>query len=151
MTSGSENDVATQPAIAELIPHAGSMCLLERIVRWDEGGIVAATGTHRHSDNPLRRAAQLDMVALCEYGAQAMAVHGGLLARRDGGRAPPGFLVSLRDVWLSAARLRDCGGDLEVTATRLFGDGTGWQYEFRVSHAASLLASGRVAVVLRRE
>jgi predicted hotdog family 3-hydroxylacyl-ACP dehydratase len=127
------------------------MCLLERVVRWDETQLVAATGTHRRSDHPLLRAGHLDPVVLCEYGAQAMAVHGGLLSLRDGGRAPPGFLVSLRDVWLAGIDLHDCPQDLEVVATRLFGDGAGWQYEFRVAHAATLLASGRVAVVLRRE
>ena len=139
------------PAIAELVPHAGSMCLLERVVRWDDAQLVAATGTHRRVDHPLRRAGVLDPVVLCEYGAQAMAVHGGLLARRDGRRAPPGFLVSLRDVWLAGTDLRDCIEDLEVSATRLFGDGTGWQYAFSVAHAGTPLASGRVAVVLRRE
>jgi predicted hotdog family 3-hydroxylacyl-ACP dehydratase len=127
------------------------MCLLERIVCWDTTQVVTTTGTHRRTDHPLLRQGRLDPIHLCEYGAQAMAVHGGLLAERGGGRAAPGMLVSLRDVWLGPIDLRDCSGDLEVVAMRLFGDGNGWQYEFRVSHAGVLLASGRAAVVLRRE
>jgi predicted hotdog family 3-hydroxylacyl-ACP dehydratase len=143
--------MTADPAIAALIPHTGLMCLLERIVRWDDASLVATTGTHRRSDHPLLRAGLLDPVVLCEYGAQAMAVHGGLLASREGRRAPPGLLVSLRDAWLGGGDLRDCRGDLEVVATRLFGDGNGWQYEFRVAHEGRALASGRVAVVLRHE
>jgi predicted hotdog family 3-hydroxylacyl-ACP dehydratase len=136
-------------AIRDLIPHSGSMCLLERIVAWDAGRLTAATGTHRRADNPLLRGGRLDSVHLCEYGAQAMAVHGGLLAHQQGRRAPPGLLASLRDVWLAPVAVQDCTGELEVVAMRLFGDGNGWQYEFEVFHQSVLLASGRVAVVLR--
>lgn len=139
------------PPIHELVPHTGSMCLIERIIAWDATQILAATETHRHADNPLLRHGRLDTVHLCEYGAQAMAVHGGLLAHGEGRRAPLGFLVSLRDVWLASVPVQDCAGELEVRALRLFGDGNGWQYEFTVSHDSAVLASGRVAVVLRRD
>lgn len=145
MTSGSES----LPAIADLVPHAGLMCLLERIVAWDDRRIVTATASHRRADNPLRRDGRLDAVCLCEYGAQAMAVHGGLLARRDGGRGAPGLLVSLREVWLAAGSVEALPGELEVVAERLHGDGSGWQYAFRVGHAGRPLATGRAAVVLR--
>ncbi len=138
-------------AIRDLIPHSGSMCLLERIISWDAARLKATSGTHRRADNPLRRDGRLDSVHLCEYGAQAMAVHGGLLAQKQGQRAPPGFLASLRDVWLAPIAVQDCAGELEVVAVRVFGDGNGWQYEFEVSHQSALLASGRVAVVLRRD
>ena len=42
---------------------------------------------------------------LCEYGAQAMAAHGGLLARDTGGGAKAGMLVALRGVALHVARI----------------------------------------------
>lgn len=125
------------------------MCLLDRIVAWDEGSVTAASRSHQRPDNPLLRAGRLDSVHLCEYGAQAMAVHGGLLAHRGGTRAAPGFLVSLREVWLGAGSVEGLAGELEVVATRLHGDGSGWQYRFCVSHAGVRLASGRAAVVLR--
>lgn len=138
------------PSIRELIPQAGLMCLLERVIEWDETRVVAGSATHRRGDNPLRRDGHLDSVHLCEYGAQAMAVHGGLLAHRDGRRAAPGLLVSLRDVWLVGGAIEELGGELQVAATRLHGDAAGWQYAFEVTHAGSRLASGRAAVVLRR-
>jgi predicted hotdog family 3-hydroxylacyl-ACP dehydratase len=138
------------PAIADLIPHSGSMCLLERIVAWDDTHVHLATQSHARADNPLRHAGHLSVVMLCEYGAQATAVHGGLLASRTGGRAPPGFLVSLREVSLAGVALEALSGDIEVKATRLHGDGNGWQYSFAVSHAGHTLASGRTAIMLRR-
>ena len=138
-------------AIRDLIRHSGSMCLLERVISWDAARLKATTGTHRRADNPLRRDGRLDSVHLCEYGAQAMAVHGGLLAQQQGRRAPPGLLASLRDVWLAPIAVQDCAGEREVVAVRVFGDGNGWQYEFEVSHQSALLASGRVAVVLRSD
>ena len=54
------------------------MCLLERIVEWDDERIVLESDTHRSPSNPLRQDNRLRAVHLCEYGAQAMAVHGAL-------------------------------------------------------------------------
>lgn len=137
-------------AIADLIPHAGSMCLLERILEWDDEGVRLATKTHLSPENPLRRGGSLDAVHLCEYGAQAMAVHGGLLARRDGGRANPGFLVSLRDVWLTAGSIESFTDELVVVARRQHGDAAGWQYAFEVESGGRRLASGRATIAMRR-
>jgi len=135
--------------IDELVPHSGGMCLLERVLEWDEGRVLAATATHRSPDNPLRSSGRLRAVHLCEYGAQAMAVHGGLLAAAEGGRAPPGVLVSLRDVRLGADFVEDLPGELQVEAIRLHGTPGSWQYRFVVRHEGRELASGRAAVVLR--
>jgi len=142
------NDAQRLPAIAELVPHGGAMCLLEELLAWDEEHVVVATRTHLAADHPLRRDGHLDPVHLCEYGAQAMAVHGGLLAHRQGERARPGFLVALRDVWLVAGTVECCASALEVTARRIHGDANGWQYAFEVCHEGRPLASGRATVAL---
>lgn len=138
--------MAADPRIAELIPHAGRMCLLERIVRWDDAGILLATTTHRDPANPLATPAGLRAIHLCEYGAQAMAVHGGLTAQARGRRALPGLLVSLRDVALHCDWVQELAGELEVAAHRLHDSGTAWQYTFRVTHEGRLLAEGRAMV-----
>ena len=39
-------------AIAALIPHQGTMCLLEQVLEWDAERVLAVTATHRASDNP---------------------------------------------------------------------------------------------------
>ena len=130
-----------------LIPHRGAMSLLDTVMSWDDTRIHLVTGSHLSADNPLCSDGVLRAVHLCEYGAQAMAVHGGLLARRDGAVAAPGLLVSLRAVKLHVARVDDLAGDLDVHAEKLLDAGGSWQYAFRVEHEGRLLAEGRAAVV----
>ncbi len=74
--------------IRKLIPHSGTMCLLDGVVRWDDESIVCITNTHRDANNPLRRDGQLSAAHALEYGAQAAAIHGGLRARAAGTTAP---------------------------------------------------------------
>ena len=136
-------------AIAALIPHQGAMCLLDRVIEWDQSHIVLATSTHRAADNPLRLGGRLRAIHLCEYGAQAMAVHGGLSAQADGRAARPGFLVSLRDVKLNADFVDDLGGELHVSAQRLLESAGSWQYSFEVQHDGETLATGRAAIIAR--
>jgi len=138
--------MAVDERIAALIPHAGTMCLLERIDHWDAISVVVATTTHRDPANPLASPFGLRAIHLCEYGAQAMAVHGGLTANARGERAHPGLLVSLRDVTLGCDYVQDLEGELLVEARRLHESDTAWQYEFRVTNAGKLLAQGRATV-----
>lgn len=135
--------------LAALIPHQGAMCLNERVLDYDDTRVRLATTTHRAADNPLRRRGRLRAIHLCEYGAQAMAVHGGLLARDAGRRAPPGMLVALRAVRFHAQRIDDLEGELVVEAERLLASETSSQYAFRVSHGERVLAEGRAAVMMR--
>ena len=131
-----------------LIPHHGAMCLLDTVVDWDHTRIHARTESHRRADNPLRSDGLLRALHLCEYGAQAMAVHGGLIARAAGTRAAPGLLVSLRAVELHVARVDNLADALDVHAERLLSGEGSWQYAFRVEHAGAMLASGRAAVMV---
>ena len=137
----------TRPHWEQLIPHRGAMSLLDTVVTWDDAGIYACAASHRDLDNPLRSDGILRSVHLCEYGAQAMAIHGGLLAQRDGRTAAPGLLVSLRAVKLLVARIDDLPDPLDVYAQKLLDSGGSWQYEFRVEHRTQLLAQGRAAVI----
>lgn len=137
--------------LASLIPHQGSMCLLDAVSDWDETLIRCSTGSHRLADNPLRRDGRLGGVHALEYGAQAMAVHGALLARRQGRRLGVGFLAAGRDVQLLAERLDTIAEPLTVEAERLHGEGDNLIYSFRVSAGERLLASGRVTVMSAEE
>jgi len=130
-----------------LIPHRGAMSLLDSVVDWDDTRIHLTATSHAHTDNPLRSDGRLRAVHLCEYGAQAMAVHGGLLAQREGKVAAPGLLVSLRSVRLHVARVDELPGPLDVHAIKLLDGGASWQYEFRVEHRGQVLAEGRAAVI----
>ena len=132
-----------------LIPHRNAMALLDTVVAFDDTTIHATAISHRDARNPLRSDGMLRSVNLCEYGAQAMAIHGGLLAQRDGAIAAPGFLVSLRAIELHVARIDDLPHGLHVFATQLHGDSTGWQYDFRIEHDGAIIATGRAAVMMQ--
>jgi predicted hotdog family 3-hydroxylacyl-ACP dehydratase len=136
--------------IAQLIPHQGAMSLLDRVASWDESHIVALAATHRATDHPLRNNGRLRAVHLCEYGAQAAALHGGLLARAAGTTAAPGYLVSLRDVRFACQRIDDLDGELQIRAELLLQDSVSWQYLFEASHDGSTLATGRLAIIRRK-
>lgn len=141
-------DPLTRDQIAALVPHAGGMCLWDEVVDWDAQRIALRAWRHRDADHPLRERGRLHAVHLCEYGAQAMAVHGGVIARAHGGRARPGLLVALRGVGLHVARIDDLPGALECEAEVLVAGDDGWQYRFAIRHDGALLAEGRAAVVL---
>lgn len=132
-----------------LIPHRGAMCLLDAVVDWDESRIHARAGSQRDWENPLRADGVLHAVNLCEYGAQAMAVHGGLLAQHEGRAVAPGLLVSLREVKLHAVRIDDLSDDLDVHAQRIATGADAMQYAFRIEHVGKLLAEGRAAVMTK--
>jgi predicted hotdog family 3-hydroxylacyl-ACP dehydratase len=136
--------------ISRLIPHQGSMSLLDRVARWDGTSIDALADSHRSAANPLRTHGQLRAVHLCEYGAQAAALHGGLVAQAAGGTAAPGYLVSLRDIALACRRIDDLAGDLAIHAELLLQDSSSWQYLFAASHEGAKLASGRLAIIRRK-
>jgi len=136
--------------IRALIPHAGTMCLLEEVVDWNADGATVVTRTHLAPGNPLRRESGLSAICLCEYGAQAMAIHGALVARAAGRSLPPGLLVSLREVELFVSSAGDLPGELRVAVERLTGGASGLQYRFRVSHSGTVVARGRAAIIESR-
>src|SRR5438105_10697815 len=114
--------------IRTLIPHAGLMCLLDRVLRWDNESIVCLSETHRDLANPLRRQGRLSALHAVEYGAQAAAVHGGLRARSAGITLPASYLAALRDVHLYATYLDDVTSPLQIRGQRLFGNASNTIY-----------------------
>lgn len=133
--------------IAAHIPHQGDMCLLDAVLEWSDAAIACRAVSHADPANPLRAGGRLGAATGIEYAAQAMAVHGALLAGTD---APPrqGYLTSVRSVTLHAARLDDVAGPLDVRAERLSGDGNHILYHFSLADAGRCLLEGRAAVVL---
>lgn len=139
--------------IAALIPHSGSMCLLDRLAQWDAQRIVCTATNHRDASHPLRTRSGLMSPCAIEYAAQAMALHGALIGQEAGTAASPGFLASARGVQLYVLRLDDLPStetpdELQIEATRQSGDARQILYAFQVSHAGRTLAEGRAAVVL---
>jgi len=133
--------------ICARLPHAGRMCLLDRLEHWDGDSITCFATSHRDLDNPLREQDRLHAVCGIEYAAQAMALHGNLLAGPD---SPPvmGYLASVRDVQFTIEDLSRIPGDLRIQARRLSGDATGFIYEFEIQAGSQHLLTGRMAARL---
>lgn len=132
--------------IAAHIPHHGSMCLLDSVVDHDAQRVRCIARSHRAPDNPLRSHGRLAAACGIEYAAQAMAVHGALLA--DGAEPRPGFLASVRSTVLHVGRLDDIAQDLDVEAVRVTGDSGTVLYDFTIRAGDRLLVEGRAAIVL---
>jgi predicted hotdog family 3-hydroxylacyl-ACP dehydratase len=128
--------------IRTLIPHAGTMCLLDNVIDWDDESIVCITNTHRDETNPLRRDGRLSALHALEYG---------LRARAAGTTAPACYLAALRDAHLSVDRLDDLASPLEVRVQRLFGDSGNTIYQCAISASGTFVARGRVTIMLRTQ
>ena len=140
-------------AIALRIPHQGNMCLLDTVLAWDAQSIHCQADNHRSPDHPLRAHGRLGAACGIEYAAQAMAVHGTLVAQAaqgDAAGSPPrsGYLAGVRAVTLHVDRLDTVAGPLLVNAQRITGDANTVLYGFSVQAGAQPLLTGRAIVVL---
>lgn len=133
--------------LASHLPHRGPMSLLDEVVAWDAGRLHARARGHRSPAHPLRRRGRLPIACAAEYGAQAAAAHGALLAG-EGAAPGAGLLVAIRGVEFRAARLDDVSADLDIEVERAGEGAGGVLYAFRVAAAGRLLAQGRVTIVL---
>lgn len=136
--------------IDALTPHAGAMRLIDRVVSHDETRIVCESASHRAVDHPLRRDGGLPIICALEYGAQAMAIHGALLARVDA-KPRVGYLVAAHELQWSGSTLDRCATPLTIEATRLFGSDNQVAYAFSVSADGDTVMRGRASVVLSAE
>ncbi len=132
--------------LLRLVPHAGAMCLLDRVLEYSESEIRCATCSHLDPANPLRRGGMLSALHLVEYAAQAMAAHGALAAE---GRPQAGMLAALRDIRLHVRQIHDVAGDLTVHARRRLAQREGSLYEFSVAGGGRVLCEGRIAIALQ--
>jgi predicted hotdog family 3-hydroxylacyl-ACP dehydratase len=133
--------------IAERIPHSGAMCLLDAVETWSDEAIRCVATSHLDPDNPLRSNERLAAVCGIEYAAQAMAVHGAVLASETQ-RPRAGFLASLRNVEMQVERLDTLDGPLIVEAERIGGDANNVLYSFALRCGDRLVMTGRAAVIL---
>lgn len=130
-----------------MIPHDGTMCLLDSVERWDEQSILCHSMSHLNPNNPLIKNGKLSSIHAVEYGAQAMAVHGCLLARAKGESLKPGYLAALKDVKLCMDYLDSLTEPLTIKAEQLIAGSGNLMYTFEVSVGEHTVASARATVV----
>ena len=127
------------------------MCLLRQVEDWDAQSVRCSAISHRSPDNPLRAHGRLGAACGIEYAAQAMAVHGALLAlQQTPAQAPAkvGFLASVRAARLHVGRLDDIAADLTVEARQFSSDGNNVLYDFWIRAGCRILLEGRAAVII---
>lgn len=134
--------------LCALIPHAGDMCLLDRVDHWGQRSIDCSSSSHLLARNPLTINNKLAAVHAVEYAAQSMAVHGGLLAREQG--IPPvggGFIAALRDIRLHVEYLHDKPEPLQIHAETMLQSTEAMIYSFEISSGGRAIAEGRITVM----
>lgn len=138
--------------LARLVPHRGTMLLLDALDGWTATTIRCTAADHRDPAHPLRSASGLLAPAAIEMAAQAMALHGALTAGASGEQASGGYLASVRGVDFACVRLDDLPradpDRLVVDAELHAADGDRTLYAFSVTHGGKRVAGGRAAVVL---
>lgn len=139
----------TREELAGLLPHSGTMRLIDCVESWDESTIRCRTGTHHDSENPLRQRGWLDAVAGLEYAAQAMGLHVGLYDHAGGRTGLIGYVGGVRDMQFSIERLDDCSATLVIDATRLFMNEHSYLYQFAVSSGDRTIMTGRASLFLK--
>ena len=137
-------------ALAAMLPHAGAMVLLDAAVAWDAARLLCRTRSHLDPGNPLRRDGRLSAICGAEYGFQAAALHGAMLA---GGLAQAaGYVARLRDAECLVERLDDPAiGVMAVEAVKEHGEAGGMLYALRLwGSAGTPLLRGRFSIALPR-
>lgn len=134
----------TRTQFEHLIPHAGGMCLIDLVEFWTNGSIYCLSRSHLNKSNPLRTNGELSSIHLLEYGAQAMAIHGGLLNRT----ASKGMLASFRNVQFNIDTVDTLTDPIRITAIAEANTGYAAAYRFEISELDSrILVEARATVV----
>ncbi|CAA0106534.1 Uncharacterised protein [Zhongshania aliphaticivorans] len=142
-----EQEVIDGERLASLLPHSGAMCLLDKVLSWDERIIHCRAESHRNANNPLRDRGILPIHAGIEYAAQAMAIHGRLCQGQEGG-LKIGYLVVLTGVDWYCPRLDDLPEALMIAAERVVAANNGFNYRFSLTHQSKVLLEGQAVVAL---
>jgi len=144
-------ELLSKADIEAVIPHADGMCLLEKVVSYSQDEIICQTQSHLDESNPLKTDGQLSKMHLIEYGAQAIAIHGGLMERDSSNTEADdeprvGYIAMVKSVkW---GDFNPYTPFLEIKAIPLVADEMTKLYEFDVCDAEQhSVCSGRVMVV----
>jgi len=130
--------------IAELLPHAAPMILLDRAVAGDDEHFVAAVTIR--PDSPFCDGEQVGAWVGLEYMAQAIAAWAGWKAYRRSQRAKPGLLLGCRR-YQSAWPAFPVGTELRVeVVVELEGENGLGSFRCRLEHAQETVASATVTV-----
>jgi predicted hotdog family 3-hydroxylacyl-ACP dehydratase len=138
--------------LCELIPHERAMCLLDSVTDWDDEHIECSSSSHLGQDNPLLdEHHRLNCVNAIEYGAQAAAIHGILVARKSGSQPPTsGVLVQVKNMHIKDCDLTQLSSDMDIHARRIYSDSTSMVYTITINCQSELLLDGRIMIFIQQ-
>ena len=145
-----QNSVQEASELQQLIPHGPGMCMLDKVEYWDQQTISCTSTSHRRAENPLLENGVLNTVILIEYGAQAAAVHAGLIHSALGNAARPAFIGAVKDVQLYAQIVDPAQEVLTVNARVMLNDAGGAVYTFSVGDGERVIIRGRLSVIQQK-
>ena len=131
--------------IEALIPHAGPMVLLDRVLSVDRRSIRCEAVSHGAPDNPLRVDGRLPAICGAEYGAQAAAVHG---PAASGAKQRAGQVVLLRNIVWEVPDLSVLPAPLTIVADCLHNDSRSLAYGFGIFAANREILRGECGIIL---
>ena len=136
------------PPIATLLPHAGPMCLLERVTEHQRSHTVCSVDPSRSALLAAPDGSVPVWVGL-EYMAQCIAAHGGLVARALGEPLRPGVLLGSRRLRFGVGRFAS-DRELRVTARHHRGERglVSFDCEVREASGGPPLVEGRLNVYI---
>lgn len=98
--------------VAELVPHAAPLLLLDELIDWSEDGLCC--GLTVRADGLFDHQGKVPAAVGIEYMAQAVAAFSGLRAKRRNEPVKEGFLLGSRRFSSSVSQF-DCGVKLRVS------------------------------------
>jgi len=136
--------------IEGLLPHQGSMFLMERVIGYDRDKITCMTRSHTSPTNPLRHGDHLPAHTSIEFAAQAAGIHGGLLNRDlfPDSPAQMGYLAVISNAEWQVQRLDDLSEELVIHALRTAVTPGGRAYRVRIEHANQVIMTGDLVIAL---
>jgi predicted hotdog family 3-hydroxylacyl-ACP dehydratase len=138
-------DELLQQPIEAVIPHRGTMLLIEAVTSFSEGALSARATVHADAWYANEDGAMPAWIGI-EMMAQTIAAHVALLAMRGGGRARPGVLLGSRSY--KALQPSFAGGaQLLIRATELLRSEEGHgAYECTIHHGDVCCAEAVIKV-----
>jgi predicted hotdog family 3-hydroxylacyl-ACP dehydratase len=150
MTPTHATEALLQQPIEAIIPHRGTMLLLDAVTAFDDATLSARATVHADAWYADADGAMPAWIGI-ELMAQAIAAHVALLAMRAGGQARPGVLLgsrSYRPLQPSFPR----GAQLSVSATELLRSEEGHgAYECVIHHGDVVCAEAVIKVFQPRD
>lgn len=131
-------------AIRQRLPHAGSMVLIDRVLKYDSTRLSALSQTHHRTHHPLAIKGQLPATAALEMAAQAAALHGSLHSLDS--HPKQGFIASVRQLHWNRSFFDPASSDIQIEVEWIASEAQGALYAFYVSTAEGLEVQGRFMI-----